>query len=441
MTKTMKKIFSTITMFAMIIAALSFTACSSGGDDGDDRGSSGNSGSSASTGSNNTTDFVVTGGVQEVGMTYAKVKGYVNGYNIKSELEYIQSLIYVDCGTSQNSLSRSQDITIRVLDKRTVEIVVKRLKPNTKYYYRLRVDNESAKQVESFTTKAAAFNGQMTTGEPSDITFRHATISSNVNTSSLNSNETYWKGIAYSEKSSDLSAQLANKLYQATFVPRNSWDIDLVQEGSGTNYNGHYQNGTLHFQVGDDAGKQTLTMEPGSTCYYCPFLIIGDKSFVGNANQVTTRKLAVNSGYVDLGLSCKWAATNLEASSPWDMGWSTKYKDTAASRATSNSNGGRLPTISEAMELNNCRIENIDDGALITGPNGNQIFIPDPPITEYGSQSLKSNCYWTSSSKYSSLFESYYPSYFCVSDNGIASCDISDFFYPSKDNCYVRPVK
>ena len=437
MTKTMKKFFSTITMFAMIIAALSFTACSSGGDDGDDRGGSGNSGSSASTGSNNTTDFVVTGGVQEVGMTYVKVRGYVNGYNNPSELEFIQSYIYVDCGTSQNSLSRSQNIAIRVLDKRTVEIVVKRLKPNTKYYYRLRVDNESAKQVESFTTKAAAFNGQMTTGEPSDITFRHATISSNVNTSSLNSNETFWKGIAYSEKSSDLSAQLANKLYQSSFVPNSS--VYEIQDG--TSYNGHYQNGTLHFQVGDEVGSQTLTTDPGNTVYYCPFLIIGDNSFVGNVKQVTTRKLAVNSGYVDLGLSCKWAATNLEAKSPWDMGWSTSSKNTAASRTTSNSNGGRLPTISEAMELNNCRIESIDDGALITGPNGNQIFIPNPPIIEYGAQSLKSNCYWTSSQEYSSLLESYYTTYFCVSGNSIKSYKIEDFFYPGNDNCYVRPVK
>lgn len=62
------------TFFVMLITAFAIvlSGCSSDSSDG------GGLPSNPNTGSDNYTDFVVTGGFQEVGMTYADLMGYVN---------------------------------------------------------------------------------------------------------------------------------------------------------------------------------------------------------------------------------------------------------------------------------------------------------------------------------------------------------------------------
>ncbi|MCD7721398.1 MAG: hypothetical protein LUI09_04120 [Prevotellaceae bacterium] len=112
-------------------------------------------------------------------------------------------------------------------------------------------------------------------------------------------------------------------------------------------------------------------------------------------------------GYVDLGLSVKWATCNVGASSPSDYGdyyaWGeTKPKseyteenyllrgksvgkiagDVRYDAASANWGGTwRLPTSKEVEELiNKCKAvwttRNGHNGLEVTGPNGNSIFLP-----------------------------------------------------------------
>ncbi len=131
-----------------------------------------------------------------------------------------------------------------------------------------------------------------------------------------------------------------------------------------------------------------------------------------------TRKIAEKKGpadsgqingheYVDLGLSVKWATSNVGASSPSDYGnyyaWGeifTKSEYTEDNSKTYGRNMGdigcnktfdaaradwggtwRLPTESELEELvKKCRWTRMTmdgkDGCCVTGPNGNSIFLP-----------------------------------------------------------------
>ena len=437
-------------MAAMMLA---FSAC--GGSDGDD-GGGGNGGSNANMGANNITDQVVTGGVLETGMTYAKVKGYVNGCDNASQLSTLNQgyFIGVEYGTSEHSLNSIANVTASVLDKRTLNIVIRDLKPNTKYYYRMRWSGYDVyfvgEQTGSFTTKEAAFNGQMTTGDAQDVTFLHATIASKVNTSSLNQFEVFHQGIVYSQNASDLSGALANKLHQATKVESNSGGYELVQTGGDdiTYYYGHYKNGTTHFSmVSGDDNSITLDLEPGTTVYYCPLLVIGEKSYTGDVKQLTTRDLPVKSGYVDLGLSCLWSATNIDAASPWDMGYSSAYYSSASSAVDARSNGGRMPTKAEAEELNSCRMEYVDYGLLITGPNGNQIFLPEqaPTTDGQGYTTFNDTYYWSSSTTYDIEFGSRTDYNICYYASGAAiktyNRPILSYPYNIKTACFVRAVK
>lgn len=112
-------------------------------------------------------------------------------------------------------------------------------------------------------------------------------------------------------------------------------------------------------------------------------------------------------GYVDLGLSVKWATCNVGAKTPSDYGsyfaWgetTTKSEYTEANSVTYNKSmsdissdshydaarakwGGtwRLPTKAEIDELvNKCKTRwttyNGHKGRLVTGPNGKSIFLP-----------------------------------------------------------------
>lgn len=449
----MRRLYYLMLMAAMM---LSFSACG-GSDGGDDDG--GNRGSNANMGAGNTTDVMVTGGVLETGMTYARVKGYGNGFDNEynpytlADANYYGNLGVV-YGTSKNSLNKTSTLTT-VVDRRTMEITIRDLKPNTTYYYCVDWWGDGfdymAKEIGTFTTKDATFNGQMTTSDAEEVTFRHATIASHVNTSSLNNLEVFHQGIVYSQNATDLSGALANKLYQATKVESNSGGIELVMTGGGdgiTYYYGHYQNGNLHFNMSSENGNSImLDVEPGTTVYYCPLLVIGDKSFTGNVKQLTTRDLPVKSGYVDLGLSCLWSATNIDASSPWDMGYSSAYYDSASSAASDRSNGGRLPTKAEAEELNSCQLEYVDNGLLITGPNGNQIFLPEQAPTSDGMGYIyfHDSYYWSSSTTFDIKFNSRTDYNICYYTSGEAiktyERPILSYPYNITTPCYVRTVK
>lgn len=130
------------------------------------------------------------------------------------------------------------------------------------------------------------------------------------------------------------------------------------------------------------------------------------QSYKSNGEPKTETNKINGHEYVDLGLSVKWATCNVGASSPEQTGayyafGEIKTKETYDSAnwagsgwtsidisGTSNDVahvdwGGswRIPTDSEMMELvNKCQWQwtsiNGHTGYLITGPNGNSIFLP-----------------------------------------------------------------
>lgn len=201
--------------------------------------------------------------------------------------------------------------------------------------------------------------------------------------------------------------------------------------------NGYLEDGDLRFADEGTANLSNYTAtydELDVTIYYCPLVIVANKAFAGEIKSVTMRHLKETSGFVDLGLSCKWSATNNKASSPWDFGSSITLLDKNVSGE------GRLPTKEELLELNQCTIEPIDNGVLVTGLNGNQIFIPfcntkgNSLYPGYGTSSTQTS----GSSKYDVLFG------FDNSTKKFTTYKASNAYnygqYTMHTNAYVRPV-
>ena len=168
-------------------------------------------------------------------------------------------------------------------------------------------------------------------------------------------------------------------------------------------------------------------LNPNTLCYYRAFTLYNGTKIYGEVRSFTTaEKSTVEFEAVDLGLSVKWANMNVGASTPEEYGkyfawgeteikgeysWSTykfgtffngarrlsKY-NTKADHGTVDGKteleladdvahvilGGnwRMPTDSEWTELRNrCEwertIQNGINGKIVTGPNGNSIFLPD----------------------------------------------------------------
>ena len=138
---------------------------------------------------------------------------------------------------------------------------------------------------------------------------------------------------------------------------------------------------------------------------------------------------------VDLGLSVKWASWNLGAGSPEEIGglyaigelqpkeeftWENYQVSTDISGCFSATKydaafnlwgkDWRLPTEGELSELRyNCNLtyteQNGVKGLLVTGPNGNSIFLPDPYVSYRGTY-LSGNC--QDNSVFTLYFREYY---------------------------------
>ena len=172
-----------------------------------------------------------------------------------------------------------------------------------------------------------------------------------------------------------------------------------------------------------------------------------------------------NYGYVDLGLSVKWATTNVGASSPSDYGYyfawgetSTKSEYTEENSRTYKTSMGdiagnaaydaaranwggtwRLPTEAECEELvKQCTwtwtTQGGHNGYRVTGKNGNSIFLPAAGLR--GGSSLYGvggeGLYW-SSTPYESNTEDAYRLYFLSSGHYVGW----DIRYRGRS---VRPV-
>lgn len=163
-------------------------------------------------------------------------------------------------------------------------------------------------------------------------------------------------------------------------------------------------------------------LKPNTTYYYRTRLALDDKHFYGEIQSFTTKEAddPMPGEMIDLGLSVKWASHNVGASSPEGFGgyyaWgeteerSDYYFDTYKYTVDSDGDGiissyetidigsnisgtqydvahvkwggsWRMPTQDEIIELvNKCSWKwttyNGVNGQLVTGPNGNSIFLP-----------------------------------------------------------------
>ena len=166
------------------------------------------------------------------------------------------------------------------------------------------------------------------------------------------------------------------------------------------------------FSINKDGERQvSLTgLEEETTYEYTAFVEWKGERIYGESRQFTTKKKddgPTEGKWIDLGLSVKWASCNVGASSPEDYGsyfaWGeTSPKDSyywdncitmekhmcdisgnsAYDAATANWGApARMPTKAECKELvNGCTWQwttyNGVNGMLVTGPNGNSIFLP-----------------------------------------------------------------
>lgn len=226
-------------------------------------------------------------------------------------------------------------------------------------------------------------------------TFHTATFKCTFGTSAKG--KTYKRVFAFSKNRADLenAEQLGSKYFMQTgglHICQPPFYTSNLDSNPPQGSNGYLEDGDLRLadeQTGDLSNFTVAYDELDVTVYYCPVIIVAnDVAVMGDINSVTMRKLKQASGYVDLGLSCQWAATNVKADTPWDFGSSIGLTDKNLS------DGGRIPTKEEVLELNKCDREAIDNGFLIKGKNGNEIFIPfrdtsQKNISGYGTSSMQ----------------------------------------------------
>lgn len=147
---------------------------------------------------------------------------------------------------------------------------------------------------------------------------------------------------------------------------------------------------------GNQFSVRFCTLSPETGYKYRAFVKHGNLTYYGDYRTLTTKEFEYEA--IDLGLSVKWATCNVDATSPMESGGYYAWGGTEAKKIDSRGNsdfsgtesdvahvkwgnGWRMPTQSEIGELcNKCTCEwttvNGIYGSIITGPNGNSIFLP-----------------------------------------------------------------
>lgn len=223
-------------------------------------------------------------------------------------------------------------------------------------------------------------------------------------------------------------------------------------------------------------------LKPNTTYYYRTRLALDDKHFYGEIQSFTTKEAdkPTPGEMIDLGLNVKWASHNVGASSPegfggyyaWgETGEKSVYTDETYKYVVdsdgdgffydeeyiyigSNINGTqydvahvkwggswRMPTVKEIRELmEKCSWKrttyNGVKGQLVTGPNGNSIFLPAAGCRYYGTSVfyVGDNGFYWSATQHESYSYGAYDFYF--SSSGGVWCSSNSRFF----GCTVRPV-
>lgn len=359
----------------------------------------------------NATNIAVTEIVDSYGVTYACTKGQAN-----------LSLMPTGCGEIGMEISVLGDEaslhsqTSSSLSGNTFIVEFCNLSPSTEYKYRSFVrynGNIHYGQYHTFTTKS--LSDATITGEATDVTQSSATITSTVHPTSVHFKDVFTVGVAYSTSLEAFNSYSLDQ--QPSFC---TWGNQSVEE---------LLNGTYTVTLG--------FLSENTTYYYTAFAELDGKYGFGKIKSFTTKEDGiVPYGAVDLGLSVMWATCNLGANSPEEYGsyyawgeteeknyydwgtykWCEGAKNTLTKYCTNISDGTvdgkteldieddaahvnldgswRMPTKIEMEELiSECTWKwtecNGVNGQLVTGPNGNSIFLPAAGYRYYSSHSGK----------------------------------------------------
>lgn len=329
-----------------------------------------------------TSNKVVTGDVTDITRSTALFHGTVNvDISIYNDVEFGIMIAETE---KELSAREGEMFTAKVLIGKEFKLEIGNLSPSSLYYYcawlLLNDTQYEFGNIKEFNTTGASVP-MLATVEATSIHLRSATVGGNVTDDG--GSEVVERGICYST-SADPS--ISNK---------------KIVCGSGL--------GEFTCDLTD--------LEKNTKYYVRAYAINSIGTSYGNEIKFTTLD-KIQPEAIDLGLSVKWANMNIGAESPEDRGeeftwgdiipatyentgsrykWSdgtedgmTKYNfvdgkiflDSEDDAATVNWGGNwRMPTVQEIWELqDNCTIETVVqngvEGIIVTGKNGNSIFIP-----------------------------------------------------------------
>ena len=328
-------------------------------------------------------ESIASGEVTDITYDSAVLWGYVDPIVILPGVE-IGFLISISENPSvENGM---QLISIEVDKNNKFFVEINNLAPNTKYHYKAFANSGGTYRVgdvKSFTTKDIP----VLTKEATDITYDTAVL---------------W---GYADLSEVRSAAQIGILVSTS---------DNPSEENGTKFFG------VKLDNNDNYCVKVSNLTHNTRYYYKAFVNVGNTYRDGAVKSFTTEPFMFEA--VDLGLSVKWANANVGATTPEDYGeyyaWGetetkeyylTNYKwsnDSFKSFTKYNTNGNygivdnkivldieddvanvklggkwRMPTNDELMELQTQCIwtwtmHNGVRGCLVTGKNGNNIFLP-----------------------------------------------------------------
>lgn len=307
-------------------------------------------------------DGSVVTGSSDVTATTATMHGTVKGLESLNTASYTAGFKY---GFSENALTE----TATAASGAEFSATINGLMASQVVFYQAYVTLQGKLTYTGEVKTLIATDATATTGDATDIDYASATLAG-----------------AISKYPSDVTAGI---------VISTSSDVETVRAG-------------LRLTVDDLADNFAYQQEgllPSTTYYYAAFLDLGAGVVYGDVKSFATaaHEVDVNDEFVDLGLSVKWAKHNLGAKSESDFGGLFAFGDvtgcnpsidpadyasadtykTAVDIANIALDGkATLPTATEFEELFSlCKTKWIQHesgayGYLVTGPNGNTIFLP-----------------------------------------------------------------
>ncbi|MBQ9215220.1 MAG: hypothetical protein IJ159_00505 [Prevotella sp.] len=456
-------------LFTICVVLLSFAFIACGNNEEDD-------------GSNNTTDVAVTGKVTEYGFSFATVEGYLNLQLI--DVTYSNYTVGIEYALNE-SFNNCKRADINEMSGNKITVLLNKLKPKTKYYYRTFVEVNKmfyyGKSVKSFTTKEVDIEKLLSIRRINQTD--PITVDIICNISKYDQKNTYQVGVKCSNKEittnntpiqstpiqsmSTNIAQLKNDscLFNITYLyPDSTYYVtpfiicgDSLLYGkskkheipgisklltTGKIFEQHiweatfycstsikklYPDARIEYSVCIDESPESRAYITDNNYYHddwqktnfvnemnyystLDFSAVDSKphyyhacarinhSFVVVAQGKTFTYPQLQSGNIDLGLSCLWASNNIGALTPENNGEKYRWgcvdveswpKDSGLEEISNTTydaayvNLGepmRMPTQKEFQELLSCQQHRLSyngkPGFLFTGPNGNSIFLP-----------------------------------------------------------------